>query len=297
MALRWSIVGVGIAGRARARALLASDRDELVKVWRGRFAGDTGVPQVGSFQEALEGVDAIVVASPSEHHPAQVRAALEAGLHVVVEFPLARSVAEGAALFDLAQARQRLLHVEHIELLEAAGRTLCAQAPQAVLTAASVRFERSGPEGAGAPSLAWGNVARLHRLVALAGAVTEVVGVAHEPGVLTAQLATASGVVASLHLQQAPYLRRATRIEVQTPAGTWVQHNGELTRDGRAVSLLGTRSLFASDQRIATARILDGHAHYVSDDQILHVLEVAERLAARRVGPVPPRQAGSHTPF
>lgn len=285
--LQWSLIGVGIAGRARARALLASERDALTKVWRGRFAGELEVPAVSSLDEALTGVDAVAVCSPSEHHPAQVRAALEAGRHVVVEFPLARSPATARELFDLARARQRVLHVEHIELLSAAGRTLCAQAPREVLQQVEIGFQTSGPEGAGAPLLAHANVARLHRLVALTGPVVAIQRIDARPGVLEADVGTEAGVVARLRFEQAPYLRRSTHIEVRTPAGHWVQHDGELTRDGHAVSLLGRRSLFASDQQHATARILDGAPAYVDETTIVHVLDVADRLATGRTGPVP----------
>jgi biliverdin reductase len=284
--LRWGVVGIGIAGRARARAVLDSEHDELVHVWRGRHAAELGVPQVESFDQALQGVDAIAIASPSEHHGAQVRAALEAGLHVLVEFPLARSHAEAQALFALAAEQGKVLHVEHIELLEAAGRTLCGQVPREALRSVTVRFERRGPSEAGAPHLAWGNVARLHRLVALAGPVEEVVSVRHAPGVLQADLRTASGVVARLEVEQAPYLQRTTQLTVEATSGRWEQRNGELTHDGRAVSLLGTRSLFASDQRVASARIREGHAPYVDDATVLQVLAVAERLAKGEVGPL-----------
>ena len=178
----WSLIGVGIAGRARARALLASEHDRLAKVWRGRFAGELGVPVAKGFDEALEGVEAVAIASPSEHHPAQVRAALHAGRHVVCEFPLARTPQVARELFTLARRHERILHVEHIELLEPAGRTLCAQAPAEVLQSVSLGFQRPGPEGAGAPSLAHANVARVHRLVALAGPVRAIRSVTHRPG-------------------------------------------------------------------------------------------------------------------
>lgn len=283
----WSLIGVGIAGRARARALLASEHDRLAKVWRGRFAGELGVPVAKGFDEALEGVEAVAIASPSEHHPAQVRAALQAGRHVVCEFPLARTPQVARELFTLARRHERILHVEHIELLEPAGRTLCAQAPAEVLQSVSLGFQRPGPEGAGAPSLAHANVARVHRLVALAGPVRAIRSVTHRPGHLQAVVATAAGIDATLSFEQAPYLRRGTRVEVVTPVARWEQRDSELTRDGHAVSLLGRSSLFASDQRVATARILEGASHYVDDTTIVHVLDVVDRLARGAHGAVP----------
>ena len=46
-----------------------------------------------------------------------MKAALEADKHVVVEYPLSLDLAQAEALIALADERQRLLHVEHIELL------------------------------------------------------------------------------------------------------------------------------------------------------------------------------------
>jgi len=286
--LRWALVGAGTAGRARARALLESPRDDLVAIWRGRYADDIGAPVVASFEAAIAAAEAVVISSPTEHHAAQVRAALQAGRHVVVDFPLARSRAEASSLFDLARAKGKVLHVEHIELLEAAGRTLCGQTRPELLSSVHVQFERSGPDDAGAPALALSNVARLHRLCALAGPVASIDELDMLPGQLKARLTTTAGVPATLQFAQGAYFQRLTRIEATAANGRWEQRNGRLSRDGRDVSLLGTRSLFASDQRVATARILDGGDSYVTEARILHVLEVMERLGAGRVGPLSP---------
>ncbi|MGE0325258.1 MAG: Gfo/Idh/MocA family protein [Polyangiaceae bacterium] len=61
-----------------------------------------------------EHVEAVLIATPPEAHFAHARAALEAGCHVFVEKPLARSVAEAVALVDLARDRDRCLMVGHI---------------------------------------------------------------------------------------------------------------------------------------------------------------------------------------
>jgi len=73
---------------------------------------------------------------------------------------------------------------------------------------------------------------------------------------------------------------------VHTSAASWQQKNSNLRRDGRNVSLLGTRSLFAADQRVATSRILDGEPPYVTEERILHVLDLVERLGRLQTGRV-----------
>jgi predicted dehydrogenase len=69
-------------------------------------------------------VGAVCICSINAAHEEQVRRALEAGKHVVCEYPLALSHEAADGLFELAGARERVLHVEHIELLSGTQRAL-----------------------------------------------------------------------------------------------------------------------------------------------------------------------------
>lgn len=62
---------------------------------------------------AREGVDAVVIASPSELHYEQTLRALAAGKHVLAEIPLAMRLAEGARLVKEARDRDLRLMVCH----------------------------------------------------------------------------------------------------------------------------------------------------------------------------------------
>ena len=62
---------------------------------------------------AREGVDAVVIASPSELHYEQTLRALTAGKHVLAEIPLAIGHAEGVRLVEEARARDLRLMVCH----------------------------------------------------------------------------------------------------------------------------------------------------------------------------------------
>ncbi len=64
---------------------------------------------------AREGVDAVLIASPSELHYAQTARALAAGKHVLSEIPLAMSHAEGARLVADAHDRDLRLMVCHTQ--------------------------------------------------------------------------------------------------------------------------------------------------------------------------------------
>jgi len=78
-------------------------------------------PQVRGFRDHREllrdaGVDAVVVATPTNTHFALVADALNAGKHVLCEKPLCLSGAEGEELVALAAAKRRVLMVGHVFL-------------------------------------------------------------------------------------------------------------------------------------------------------------------------------------
>jgi predicted dehydrogenase len=72
---------------------------------------------VGSVDQLLElGLDAVAIATPVSTHFPLAQRCLEAGLHVMVEKPLARTVKEAQALIDLAERHGRVLMVDHTYL-------------------------------------------------------------------------------------------------------------------------------------------------------------------------------------
>jgi predicted dehydrogenase len=73
------------------------------------------------FNHLLNGVglDAVVVATPVKHHFPLAKAALLAGKHVLIEKPMASSVAECEELIDLAEERGLVLMVGHTFLYSA----------------------------------------------------------------------------------------------------------------------------------------------------------------------------------
>ncbi|MDP6172755.1 MAG: Gfo/Idh/MocA family oxidoreductase [Rhodospirillales bacterium] len=74
------------------------------------------------------GIDGVIVATPPVTHAEIVRAALEAGLPVLVEKPLTLDVGEAQALCDLAEQRDGLVMVDHIHLYSSAFRALKREA-------------------------------------------------------------------------------------------------------------------------------------------------------------------------
>jgi len=74
-----------------------------------------GLRTTASFEEVLGNSDiaAVAIATPVETHHALVKAALEAGKHVLVEKPLTSTAKEGSALCDLADRLGLVLMVDH----------------------------------------------------------------------------------------------------------------------------------------------------------------------------------------
>ncbi|MEQ1567283.1 MAG: Gfo/Idh/MocA family oxidoreductase [Myxococcota bacterium] len=287
------MIGVGVAGRARCRAVVADPRATLAAVWNGRFAPEVAAEHdarlAPSFEAALAGVEAVAIASPTAVHAEQVRAALDAGKHVLVEYPLATDGATVEALYARAAAAGRVLHEEHIELLDAPCSTLSAHVRDVSIRSVTVSFDGPGPADATAHALALANVARLHRVVAVGGPFGRVDEVTHEPGRLVAQLSLRGGAPVRAVFQQAPYFVRQTALEVDTVTARWEQHDDQLLRDRNPVTLIGSGGLFSRDQRTATARILDGAPHYVDQPTLQHVMDVVDQLATGRSGPLPTR--------
>ncbi len=119
------LVGTGFAAKVRAQTLTIEPRTQLVAI-AGRnpsrtaeFAADFNALVVADWQTLVEmpDVDLVVVATINCDHGKIVRAAIAAGKHTIVEYPLALDPQEAAEIIALAEAKGVLLHVEHIELL------------------------------------------------------------------------------------------------------------------------------------------------------------------------------------
>jgi UDP-N-acetylglucosamine 3-dehydrogenase len=120
--LRVGVVGVGVMGFNHARAVKALDGVSLAGVLdadaerAGKVSADLGCRRFVSVAEMADaGLDCAIVAAPNALHREVGCALLEAGCHVLVEKPIAPSVADAKALIDAARARDRVLMVGHIE--------------------------------------------------------------------------------------------------------------------------------------------------------------------------------------
>jgi len=119
--LRVAVVGVGHLGRHHARLLAAMDGVRLVGVVdtnaarAQEIAASLGTTAHTSWQDLAGAVDAVTIAVPTEAHVEVALGFIAAGVHVLIEKPLARSVAEADAVIAAAAARGVRLAVGHTE--------------------------------------------------------------------------------------------------------------------------------------------------------------------------------------
>ena len=136
-ALRIAVIGAGVMGghharKVRDRAQREGDV-ELVgvcdaQIERARAIGsELGAPVAEKPAELFARAEAAIVAVSAVAHYDVARCALEAGLDVLVEKPIAATLPEAEALVALAASRARVLQVGHQEWFNAAMRVVRQQ--------------------------------------------------------------------------------------------------------------------------------------------------------------------------
>ena len=123
--LKVGIIGTGYAAKKRAEAIKSDRRTELLVVTGNtpvklqEFCQTYAVEAVDSWSELvnLPQLDLIFICTINQGCGAIAKAAILAGKHVVVEYPLALEVEVAEEVIELAAAKQKLLHVEHIEII------------------------------------------------------------------------------------------------------------------------------------------------------------------------------------
>lgn len=132
MTCRAAVIGVGVMGSNHARIYHSLPQASLVAVVdsdpaRAKIVADKhGVPHYRSVRDLLsnQSIDAASVAVPTSLHTAVAGELLSAGIHVLVEKPLAPSVADCRQLCELSRRSSAIVMVGHIERFNPAVRKL-----------------------------------------------------------------------------------------------------------------------------------------------------------------------------
>ncbi len=119
--LKIAVIGVGALGRHHARILSELDSVQLVAVAEpnaaiGRSVAEScGCAHVEDFHDLLDNIEAVTIAAPTSAHLAVAGDCLKAGIPVMVEKPIAGTLADAARLVDLADCQELTLQVGHVE--------------------------------------------------------------------------------------------------------------------------------------------------------------------------------------
>lgn len=323
--IRAGLVGTGYAAQRRAEALAADERSHLVAV-SGHSAERVQEICAAHKAEAMTSglelatrpdLDLVIISTVNRDHGAIARAALESGKHVIVEYPLALDLQEAQSLVSLAQQTQRLLHVEHIEILSGIHQALLQRLSQIgqpfYVRSINLRAEQPDPSKwsydpllVGFPLV--GALSRIQRLTHLFGAVSTVscqsrfwlrsgemvehpdISEPYEACLCSAQLRFQTGLIADVVYGKGSAIGQTERqldIHGKTGLLRLERSRGWLIQNGQEQELpVGSRKgLFAQDTRLALEAIwaMPQQANaplYVTAEQSLYALTVAD--AARR---------------
>ncbi len=305
------LIGTGYVGKLRAEAFKSDTRVNLVGV-AGRtpekvaaFAENYQTQAVSSWQELIEreDVDLVVVCSANHERNAIANAAIDAGKHLVIEYPLALNYNEAEAIIARARANNLFLHVEHIELLGGVHQTIKQNLEQ-VGEVFYVRYNTIKPENPaprkwtynheyfGFPLI--GALSRLHRLTDLFGEVFtvnchqrfwQVEEDYYQACFCIAQLSFQSGLLGQIIYAKGETLWQAERkFEVHGEKGGLIFHEdgGYLVHTGETIPIAvgDRRGLFAKDTNMVIEHLFNGTPLYITPEESLYTLKVA--TAAQR---------------
>jgi len=305
------IVGTGYAARTRADAFYRDGRSHVAAIAGRDLEKTSALAQTCEAAPLTdwhtliqrEDVDLVVIATINRDHGAIAEAALQAGKHVVVEYPLSLDVAEAERILDLARAKQKLLHVEHIELLSGIHGAIAQGLPH-IGTPFYARYSSLVPQRPapdrwtyradlfGFPLI--GALARINRLIHLFGTVSRVAAESRFWGnmlptnpftscLVTAQLTFSSGLVAEVIYGKGEAVWQSERtlaihgekggIYIDGEAGTLILPDGEHPLDTGS-----RRGLFAKDTAMVLDHLTTGASLYFTPEASVYALKVADAV-------------------
>jgi biliverdin reductase len=302
------LVGTGFVAKLRAEALQSDARATLCAVVghspekTQAFAQPHQAEVLSSWVDLVHrpDLDLIIISTINRDHGAIAQAALTAGKHVVVEYPLALDVGEAEKIVALARSRNLMLHIEHLELLGGVHQAFKAALPQI----GSVGYARYAtitpqrpvrdrwtyqPDLFGFPLM--GALSRLHRLIDVFGKVKQVScqaqtwhhrdQTAYHSSICTTQLVFETGVLAEVVYGKGEHFWHPERsLVVEGEKGALVFEGDEgvlINADGRQNLDVGARrGLFIKDTLMVLDHLTAGQPLYIEPDESLYTLKVAD---------------------
>lgn len=309
--IKIGMIGTGYAAKLRAEAFLQDARSHVVAVVGNTPSKTTAFAQryncevINKWEELIEreDIDLIVASTVNQCHGEIALAALSAGKHVIVEYPLCLDVARGSEIIALAKTQNKLLHVGHIEVLGGLHSSLKQRLPQLgeIFYASYRTIKPQNPipprwsynhELFGFPLV--GALSRIYRLIDLFGTVKTVNCHAkylnenaqyYQSCICTAQICFENGPLAQIIYGKGKSLwQRERKFEVQGENGALIFEGakGILIRNGETIpiELPSRKGLFSKDTNMVLNYLFGGVSLHFTPEQSLYALKVAD--AARK---------------
>ncbi|MDY7021791.1 MAG: Gfo/Idh/MocA family oxidoreductase [Cyanobacteriota bacterium] len=308
--IRVGIIGTGYAAQTRAETLKSDWRSQLVTI-AGHTSDKTkalcqrfGIEASESWEEVVqrEDLDLVVISTINRDHGKIARAALENYKHVIVEYPLSLDPIDAQELIALAEKQNKLLHVEHIELLGGL-HTAIKKSISHIGQVFYARYITINPKHPAPNKWTYqhslfgfpfcGALSRLHRFTDLLGQVETVQGQSrfwwdeqadlYKSCLCTAQLQFNSGILA-----EAVYGKGEAFWEPEN-IFTLYGENGKLIFTPKQGQLIqgenvqtleveSRRGLFAKDTHIVLEHLLHQTPLYVTASESAYTLKVADTV-------------------
>jgi predicted dehydrogenase len=119
--LRCAVIGVGYLGRFHAQKYHTMDGVDLVGVFDAHLpqakliAEELQVPVFESLNQLIGAVDAVSIAATTSAHYDVAKFCLSHGIHVLIEKPITQTCEQAQELVEIAQAKQLVVQVGHLE--------------------------------------------------------------------------------------------------------------------------------------------------------------------------------------
>ncbi len=145
--IRFGVIGAGKIGTYHARTLASLEKVDLVGVadidlLRAQsVAWDNNAVAYRDYKDLLPLVDAVVVAVPTNLHREVSEAAIEKGIHCLVEKPITDSLEDAKYLAELSEKKGIILQVGHVERFNPA----VIEAQKYIKKPLYINMERLGP--------------------------------------------------------------------------------------------------------------------------------------------------------
>ncbi len=131
--LRIAVIGTGHLGSFHAKVYYAIRRRanlalvgvcDIEKKQAKEVSKKYGIPYYTDYRDLLDKIDAVSIAVPTNLHHRVAKDCLEAGVHVLIEKPMTKTLVEADDLITLAESKGLIIQVGHIERFNSAIRAI-----------------------------------------------------------------------------------------------------------------------------------------------------------------------------